>query len=231
MKYYIGIDIGTSTCKAVICDQTGKFLYRSERANQWVDDGIFVETDPEMWWKNTVDNIRDLINISKVNPEHIDAVSISCLGAIMAVDKAGNPLTRGILQMDKRGTEQLLRLRRMHMDNILKFDNPITDGLCYLQTILWLMENRPSLYNRVYKFLTANGYIAFKFTGQLTAEQSRWSSSLLFDLKKKNGMKKYAQPLGLTKLSFPSWSLAAQSSDKSCQILQLSLGSPLIQGL
>lgn len=185
MKYYIGIDIGTSVCKAVLCDQDGHFLCRAERLNVWEDDGVFAEITPELWWKNTIENIREILSLSGVNPRLIDAIGISCLGAIMAVDERGEPLTKGILQMDKRATAQLLQLRHLSQEKDIDFHNPITDGLCYLQTILWLKENCPALYHKVYKFLTANGYIALKLTGKFTAEQSRWSSSLLFDLKKK----------------------------------------------
>lgn len=185
MKYFIGIDIGTSVCKAVLCDQAGNFICRSERLNIWEDDGVFAEISPQLWWNNTVENIQELIRLSGVEPSLIEAVAISCLGAIMAVDEKGEPLTKGILQMDKRATEQLLELRRLSKEKSLDFHNPITDGLCYLQTMLWLKEKRPELYGRVYKFLTANGYIALKLSGKFTAERSRWSSSLLLDLKNK----------------------------------------------
>lgn len=185
MGLFIGIDVGTSFCKAVVCDAAGSVLYRTTRPNEMRVSGDRAEEDPSLWWRNICSMTQEIVSADEVNADDIEGIGISCAGAMMAVDKNGEPLTQAIMQMDKRSLGQMLSLREMEKRGEIHFQNPVTDGVSSLQILVYIRENEPELYEKCHKFMVPNGYVAQKLTGEFTAEMSRWSTSLLLDLKKR----------------------------------------------
>lgn len=183
MGLFIGIDIGTSFCKAVVCRADGTVLYRTTRPNEMRVSGNRAEEDPSQWWENICSMTREIISAEEVDTGAIEGIGISCAGAMMAVDRNGEPLTAAIMQMDKRSLGQMLALRELERRGEICFQNPVTDGVSSLQILMYLRENEPEVYEKCYKFMVPNGYVAQKLTGEFTAEMSRWSTSLLLDMK------------------------------------------------
>ena len=203
MSLFVGIDIGTTFCKAVICDSAGTVLYSTTRANEIHVSGVFAEEDPSLWWENACSITQEIVSNPFVKYDKIEGVGISCAGAMMAVDHYGHPLTNAIMQMDKRALAQMIKLRQMEEQGLLIFQNPVTDGVSSLQILLYLKEHCPDIYEKTYKFLSPNGYIAYKLTGRYTAEISRWSTSLLLDLKSKCWDEKVCSRVSIDKAKLP----------------------------
>lgn len=185
MSLFIGIDIGTTFCKAVVCSARGELRYCTTRRNDMLVNGALAEERCEQWWDNICSMTREICAHLGDEAGDIAALGISCAGAMMAVDADGEPLTAAIMQMDKRSMKQMLQLREMERAGKLSLQNPVTDGVSSLQILMHLKAEHPEIYTSTYKFMTPNGYIAYKLTGRYTAEMSRWSTSLLMDLKKK----------------------------------------------
>ena len=203
MSLFVGIDIGTTFCKAVICDSAGTVLYSTTRANEIHVSGVFAEEDPSLWWENVCSITQEIVSNPVVKYDKIEGVGISCAGAMMAVDHYGHPLTNAIMQMDKRALAQMIKLRQMEEQGLLIFQNPVTDGVSSLQILLYLKEHCPDIYEKTYKFLSPNGYIAYKLTGRYTAEISRWSTSLLLDLKSKCWDEKVCSRVSIDRAKLP----------------------------
>ena len=72
---YIGLDIGTSSCKASIIDECGTVSMSASREYTLTHPAPgFVEIDPELVWKSACDILREIAPASK------DTVSIAvCL--------------------------------------------------------------------------------------------------------------------------------------------------------
>ena len=59
---FIGIDVGTSSIKALLVDENGKVLASSNPEYPFQTPApLQAETDPEVWWDATCKAIRELL--------------------------------------------------------------------------------------------------------------------------------------------------------------------------
>src|SRR5271165_2417576 len=96
----VGIDIGTSSVKAVAADDDGNVVARSRIPHAFhVPSPQRFEHDARIAWHDGPRRALDALG--DVDPR---AVSVAAMvPSLTAVDEAGNPLTPGLLYGDERG--------------------------------------------------------------------------------------------------------------------------------
>lgn len=107
---YIGIDIGTSGCRAIaindeseICGQTARPMSSPSRNKE------HIEQDPHVWQQCTLEVLTDLatqIKGPRVKGIAVDGTS----GTVLLTDSQGTPLTPGILYNDARAKSQAKKI-------------------------------------------------------------------------------------------------------------------------
>lgn len=99
---YIGIDIGTSGCRAVAIDESDKVVAEASSAfPQSVVDGDCITQQPQDWWLALEHSLTWLvrqIDASKAVAVAVDGTS----STILLSDATGNPLTPGFMYNDAR---------------------------------------------------------------------------------------------------------------------------------
>jgi len=70
MKYLLGTDIDTTSTKTIICNEKGDIV-RVESAGQnlYSEYSGWVEEEPEEWWRNTVNTIKQILKKSDIARE------------------------------------------------------------------------------------------------------------------------------------------------------------------
>ena len=104
--HLIGLDIGTTSCKAVLFDENGLLIQKASR-EYTVDfpHPDWAEQDIEAVWALVQESLREVIARSGI--KRIAALSISAHGeAVTPVDQDGRALRPTILGMDTRTGEQ-----------------------------------------------------------------------------------------------------------------------------
>ncbi|KAF0193217.1 MAG: carbohydrate kinase FGGY [Gammaproteobacteria bacterium] len=102
MNLYVGIDLGTSGCRAIAIDATGTEHARSAVAfPEPLRRGPEVEQDPDIWWQATCAVIRGLVS---QNPDAcIAGIAVDgTSGTLLLADDRGNPLGRALMYNDAR---------------------------------------------------------------------------------------------------------------------------------
>jgi len=75
MTLSLGIDIGTSACRACVIDSEGRILAETRVSLPPLErNGPAVEQDPECWWQALTDNLDQLQD--QVPMGSIDAIAI-----------------------------------------------------------------------------------------------------------------------------------------------------------
>ena len=74
MKYYIGVDLGTSAVKLLLMDQEGQvvILYPENILLSFPHPG-WSEQNPEDWWEQSKEGIKELI--SKIDATEVAGIS------------------------------------------------------------------------------------------------------------------------------------------------------------
>lgn len=186
MEALLGIDIGSTGCKAALYSLEGKLLGAGYRTYPMLcPQPGWVEEDPDEWWRMTAEAIRECVQKSGIPPHHILAATVSGANATIAIDRDGAVLYPAIMQLDSR-TQQIAAELEHSVGNDLVFSitgNRIAPSMFSAPSILWLKQNRPELYERTWKFLSPNGFIVHRLTSEATMDYSRCSSSMLFDIR------------------------------------------------
>ena len=200
MDYLLGIDIGTSGTKGVLMDREGKIYARAGREYSIdIPQPGWAEQNPKMWWEATIQVIREIIKESKVNPKQVRGIGLSGqMHGTVFLDKNLQPFRPAIIWADQRSSSQCEFIyQKIGKERLAELTgNPIATGFMG-STLLWMKENQPEEFNQIYKVILAKDYIRYKLTGNLGAEVTDASSSLLLDIKRRCWSEELLDILGL----------------------------------
>ena len=72
MAYLIGVDVGTSGAKALLCDEAGKVLATvTSEYPAYTPRPLWSEQNPEDWWTGTCQSVRNVIAEAGVSGDNI----------------------------------------------------------------------------------------------------------------------------------------------------------------
>ena len=112
-KFIIGIDQSTQGTKAILFDEKGNLLHRTDRSHaQLIDERGWVEHDPEEIYRNTLLVVEELLGKSGVDREAVACVGISNQReTAMAWNRnTGKPVYNAIVWQCARGEEICRRI-------------------------------------------------------------------------------------------------------------------------
>lgn len=185
MALLLGVDLGTSGCKAVLFDEKGKVLASalSEYGMRSPQPG-WGEQDADEWWSATCKAIRAALSASERQAHEIAGVGLSAQGAaVLPVDQSGTPLRPAILYLDKRSEEICQELRmRIPEETVMRINgNPIAPQIMGTR-MAWMRDHEPEIYAKTAAFLAAGGYLGYRLTGRLAVSVSEGGLAGIFDI-------------------------------------------------
>ncbi|MCA2003046.1 MAG: hypothetical protein LDL51_14375 [Chloroflexi bacterium] len=194
----LGLDIGTTGCKAILFDSDGTLLAKASREYavdfphpQWA------EQDLENVWRLAQEAIREAIAAAQA--AEIAAIALSVHGeAVTPVDKSGRPLRPTILGMDTRTGPQNDWLReRFGGEPLFQRTGMPIHTINTLPKLLWLKENETEIWKAADKFLLVEDFFIQKMTGRAVVSQCLASRTQLFNLNQGKWDDEILEALGL----------------------------------
>ena len=185
MDALLGIDLGTTRCKAAVCSPDGALLGESTVGCPLIKPGPgIVEQDATLWWDLTQQVVRQAVDAAQMGSDFVRALSVSSQGiSFVPVDERGEPLGNAINWLDTRATLQAESiLSRFSEEELFRLSGKRASPAYVLPKLLWLAANQPDVYRRAHKFLMAHDYLMFKLTGLFVTDHSMASGSLLHDI-------------------------------------------------
>lgn len=163
----IGLDIGTTGCKAMIFAEDGRILgqARREYAIQTPQPG-WAEQDAEEVWALAWQCLRQAVAGLSGDPPM--ALAISCQGeAVIPVDEAGRALRPAILGMDTRTTaENRWLLETFGADALFQRTGMPVHTINTLPKLLWLQRNEPAIWQHAHQFLLYEDFFLRRLGGE-----------------------------------------------------------------
>ena len=206
MGYYLGIDLGTSSVRAILIKSEGNVAaVSSGEYPVHIPVSNWAEQDPNEWWTSTCRAIKEVIKKSSVPPEDIKAIGLSGqMHGLVLLDKNGDVIRNAIIWLDKRTSKQCEEIRQKIPEGELYqiTGNPLSTGI-FGPTLLWIKQYEPDSYERIYKAILPKDYIRYKLTGSLATDPSDASGTLLFDLEKREWSSKIINALDLNEEVLP----------------------------
>lgn len=183
-KYYMSIDLGTSSVRAFIADLERHIYYsEGESYDVFIPQIGYAEQDPKMWYEKATTAIRRVLQNSGVDPRQIAAISFSGqMHGTVAVDADNELLMNAAIWMDQRSGEVLDAIYGIvgEAQVVENTQNRIAAGYM-IGTLYWLKTRRPELYARIHRVMLPKDYIKFRLCGRIVTDYSDASGSLAFD--------------------------------------------------
>ena len=205
-KYYMSIDLGTSSVRAFIADLEGhRYFSEGEGYDVSIPRIGRAEQDPELWYDRTVRAIRRALQNSGVDPRDIEAISFSGqMHGTVALDAAGRPVMNAAIWMDQRSGEVLDEIYAKAGENLIleNTQNRIAAGYM-VSTLYWLRTRDPELFGRIHKAILPKDYIKYRLSGVISTDYSDAAGSLAFDNRKLCWAKPLLQALGIPEAILP----------------------------
>lgn len=221
---FLGIDLGTTVCKAVLFDEKGSLVSSSYREYSIICNlPGYAELDSISIWNSVKEMIIECY--SGIN-ESIAAISVSSLGeALVPVSQERKVLGNSILNYDSRGNEFIPFLSNLISDEDLYKVNGNPIGSSYALTkLLWYKNIEPELYERTYKFLLWGSYILYMMGADAYVDYSLANRTLLFDIEKKQWNCGLIDKLELDKDKLPRLAKAGTVCGKMSTVISSLLG-------
>lgn len=180
---YLGIDIGTSSVKALLLDESDRVVAESSaRLDVSRPQPLWSEQDPDAWWRATDDAVRSLLGSLPGGPGGLRGIGLSgqMHGATL-LDAADRPLRPAILWNDGRSTAECRELEEKVPEARSITGNLAMPGFT-APKLLWTRRHEPEVFARVAKVLLPKDYVRLCMTGEHATDLSDASGTLWVDV-------------------------------------------------
>ena len=177
---FLGIDLGTSSVKALLMDDSGDVVGHSTAAlSVSRPRALWSEQDPAEWWRATEAAVRGL---STQGRAAVRAVGLSgqMHGAVL-LDAAHRVIRPAILWNDGRSGTECAELERREPASRIITCNAAMPGFT-APKLLWLAAHEPEHFACIAHVLLPKDWLRFALTGEFVSEASDAAGTLWLDV-------------------------------------------------
>jgi len=179
----IGLDIGTTGCKAIVFGPEWEILGKASREYPILTPHPdWAEQDADLVWRLALDALTQAVDQARADPPRAMALSVQG-EAVMPVDRAGRPLRHAILGMDTRSTAENAWLAEVFDPQVLfrRTGMPM-HTINTITKLLWLKRNEPAVWASAAQFLLYEDYFLRGLTGKAVISHCLASRTQMYDL-------------------------------------------------
>jgi len=181
MKNYIAAyDLGTGGIKLCLVDVHGKIVKTAFTSYPlYIPDEGWAEQEPDDYWKAVCNVTKQVLFSGDIKAHEIIGIFFCTQWkGIIPIRADGSVLRRSIIWLDQRASRQAEELNK-------KLDTSDFISSDYWPKIMWIKENEPDNYRKIYKAILPKDYIKFKLCGVISTEATDASSTAAFNTAKR----------------------------------------------
>lgn len=197
----LGIDLGTSQVKALLCAADGTVLGRGAAGYQVSTprDG-WAEADPEQWWQAAGAAAR-----SAVGPATAEVAGLAVVGqmhGLVLYSERMGVLRPAVTWLDRRADAEAEEFRRLPDSLRAPLGNDPSPGMAG-PILLWLARHEPAAYQAADCMLQPKDWLRTRLAGRPGTDPTDASGTLLYDLERGAWAAGLAAALGLRTALLP----------------------------
>jgi gluconokinase len=199
----IGLDIGTTSTKAVIFTFKGEVV--AEHGVEYpilTPQPSWAEQDPDVILTAAVEAIKRVVE--KAGDSNVIGLGISsAMHSLILMDEQDRPLTKTIIWADNRSIDQVERLKMgTGTDIYMRTGTPI-HPMSPLSKMMWFKEQHPDLFGKTNKFISIKDYLLFHWFGEYVTDYSIASATGLLNLSTLNYDDEVLDLIGISRNQLP----------------------------
>jgi xylulokinase len=236
MNYYMGVDIGTSGCKAVLFDDNGNQRKSAYREYNIISAKAgWAELDSDEVINKCFEVIREAASF--VPEGSVKGIGISSQGeAFTLIDENGKALTNAFVSSDIRAVNYVKKWPvAFGEDRLYRITGHTPHPMFSLFKLLWIRENMPEKWRMAYKILCFEDLLQYRLG--IKDPAIGWSlagRTMLFDVINHCWNKDILESVGIneTQLSrpLPSGKIAGYINTMTARSLSIDGNIPIVSG-
>ncbi len=236
-EYLIGVDVGTSSVKAIAVAPDGRLL-----AHGWVEHAMdrprpgWAENDADAWFDGCVQAIRELLE-NGLAPEGARGIGfVSQRDPMVLLDGDMRPLTPAISWTDRRTEVEAHELvDRFGLPWLMERTGAIPIAGLTLPILLWTQRHLPEVWADTTRLLFAKDYVLYRLTGRAETDITMPSRSLMNDLRSEGWSSEICDACGIDRELLPPivnrpWERFDELSRSAAALTGLPAGLPIAAG-
>jgi xylulokinase len=163
MNHYLGIDIGTSGCKAVVFDENGLQISMAYREYNIISKNSgWAELNTYEVIGKCFDVIRE--SASVIEPGSVKGMGISSQGeAFTLIDKDGRALCNALVSSDIRANDIIKPwTEKFGEERLYNITGHTPHPMFSLFKLLWIRENNPEIWARAHRILCFEDLLQYR---------------------------------------------------------------------
>ncbi len=237
MAYFLGIDVSTTSSKALIIDKTGKLVaVASSPHTLQTPKPLWSEQDPKEWWGAVILCVRQALENASLAGSDINAVGLTGqMHGLVLLDESGEVLRPAILWNDQRTQSQCDEIHHQYgKEKFIQITGNVALTGFTAPKILWVKENEPTVYARVKQVLLPKDYVRFMLTHEYAMDKSDGAGTVLFDLRKRDWSEEVLEMLEIPSAwmprTFEGTEITGYISAQAAELTGLKSGTPVAAG-
>ena len=236
MNHYMGIDLGTSGCKAVIFDEDGRQVSMSYQEYDLISKHTgWAELDTDEVMEKCFQVIKECT--FQLEAGFVVGLGISSQGeAFTMIDKEGRALCNALVSSDIRANDLIgTWTEKFGKEKLYQITGHTPHPMFSLFKLLWIKENSPEIWDMTHRFLCFEDLLQYRLG--IKNPSLGWplaGRTMLFNVVKHTWNDEILECLGLKKeqLSIPlqSGSIAGHVSKELCKELHLAENAFIVTG-
>lgn len=205
---FIGLDLGTSSLKALLLDREHRVRATATAAlTVQQPQPLWREQHPADWWRaceRALDDVLATARAQGIDPQAIEAMGLSgqMHGATL-LDADDAVLRPAILWNDGRAQDECSELERRVPDARRITGNRMMPGFT-APKLLWVARHEPQLFERIRKVLLPKDWLRLQLTGEYATDLSDAAGMLWLDMARRDWSDALLNATGLTRQHLPT---------------------------
>ncbi|MBN1515001.1 xylulokinase [Candidatus Sumerlaeota bacterium] len=239
-QFFLGIDSGTQSTKALLVNECGETLGRGQCAHDMIE-GLppgYKEQHPQRWIEALIDSVHQAMAGACAQPEQIVAIGVSGQQhGFVPLDAAGEVIRPAKLWCDTSTAAQCetILARAGGLERcVALIGNGMPAGFT-ASKILWLKENESQNFARLHTVLLPHDYLNFWLTGERHMEWGDASGTALLDVRTREWRPELLAAIddglaGMLPPLTPSWEPCGTLRQEAAEALGLASGALVASG-
>ena len=239
MSYLVGIDLGSTSLKAVVYDLEGRAVASGSRATEQdhpsPEHPEWTVWQPDNIWGGAAAALRDAV-AQLDDPSLIRGVAVTGMGMDgVPMDEEGQCLYPFISWHDARTAPQFEWWREhITAEGTFEIGGNVLWGFSTALRILWMREHEPDILARTHKWVLIEDFINYRLCGRFATDYSMASCTLLFDQRKLDWSYEILGAAGIDRAlwcdAHPSGTILGEVHDAAAKATGLPAGTPVVLG-
>lgn len=183
-NYCLGLDLGTTSAKAVVFDLKGSVIAEfEEMIETYHPEPGWNEQDPEEIFQGAISAIGTVVEKAGIDPSELVGIGFSCaMHSLICVDESGHPLSRALIWSDGRSSEQADKMKNATIGTVVyeQTGTPIHPMSPFVK-LAWMKDNQYQPYKEAAYFVSVKEYVLFKLYGKWVVDYAMASATGLFE--------------------------------------------------